>query len=153
MPVFFVVEPTLWEVGTPDLLTAFFSSITTNLEPEGWGTRFPALMNELYGGQLQGERATQARAELRTVREELSGHPPTSLVWDYHDPDASPPWGDSISSDITGLGNYFYTPDGRDLIDVMDSALADAEESGEPLKIHSAADIGQLLDVLDSTAT
>jgi hypothetical protein len=38
------------EIGSGDFLYAFFSTITGNLEPDGWGSRFPILMRQLYAG-------------------------------------------------------------------------------------------------------
>ncbi|MGA6148269.1 Imm70 family immunity protein [Stenotrophomonas sp. NPDC077461] len=31
------------EIGSADFLYCFFSAITVNLEPSGWGSRFPGL--------------------------------------------------------------------------------------------------------------
>jgi hypothetical protein len=58
-------------------------------------------------------------AELDQIREELRRLPPSDVVWDVEDRDKQPPWGDDISDDITDLGNYFVTEDGRDLFDVL----------------------------------
>ena len=38
----------LWPVGTASFLESFFSTIAARLEPDGWGTRFAVVMNELY---------------------------------------------------------------------------------------------------------
>ena len=40
------------EVGSFDFFNAFFCTIAGNLEPIGWGTRFPNLMTKLYAGKL-----------------------------------------------------------------------------------------------------
>ncbi len=41
-----------YEIGSGDFLHSFFSTISFHLEPEGWGTKYPYLMNELYQGSL-----------------------------------------------------------------------------------------------------
>jgi hypothetical protein len=64
------VRSNLWPVGTADFLHAFFSTIGARLEPDGWGTRFPVLMRELYSGELAGEAiayAGRSGAPLRVV--------------------------------------------------------------------------------------
>jgi hypothetical protein len=116
----------VWTVGTGDFLHAFFSTVSYRLEPAGWGSRFPALLNELYQGELPAGRAEEARRELDAVQLELEKHPPGDVVWDVEDLSRRPPWGDDISPDITDLGNYFVTQDGRDLFEVLREALAEA---------------------------
>jgi hypothetical protein len=126
----------VWPVGTSDFFHAFFSTIAARLEPDGWGSRFPAVMKELYGGTIHGEEAARALAELDQIREELRALPPSDVVWDYEDRTKQPPWGDDISSDITDLGNYFVTEDGKDLFDVLGEAVGYAARSQYPLVIE-----------------
>ena len=117
------------EVGTPDFFHAFFSTVSGNLEPAGWGSRFPILLRELYKGELGKVRAEQARIELAQIRTEMSSLPPDRVIWDFADRSKRPPWGNNISSDITDLSNYFVTSAGRDLIDVIAECL-DELQSG-----------------------
>jgi 2,3-bisphosphoglycerate-dependent phosphoglycerate mutase len=130
------VRSNVWLVGTGDFFHAFFSTISAQLEPDGWGSRFPVLMNELYNGELAAEHAPAALAELDQVREELREHPPSDVVWDVEDRDKQPPWGDDISDEITDLGNYFVTEDGKDLIEVAGEAIAYAGRAGAPLRVQ-----------------
>ncbi len=126
------------EVGTPDFFHAFFSTISGNLEPAGWATRFPALLRDLYNGELVKARAGQARQELAQIRTELKDLPPDRVIWDLQDRSKRPPWGDNISSDISDLSNYFVTSNGRDLIDVIDECLDDLQHgSNGPLRVVS----------------
>jgi 2,3-bisphosphoglycerate-dependent phosphoglycerate mutase len=130
------VRSNVWPVGTGDFFHAFFSTISARLEPDGWGTRFPVLMNELYSGELANGHAPGALAELERVREDLRRLPPSDVVWDVEDRAKQPPWGDDIAAEITDLGNYFVTEDGRDLIDVAAEAIAYAGRSGAPLLVE-----------------
>jgi hypothetical protein len=43
----FYVKNTMWTGGEAFWLHSFFSTIAYKLERDGWGSRFPALMNEL----------------------------------------------------------------------------------------------------------
>ncbi len=131
------VDDTWWKVGTADFLRAFFSTVAAHLEPEGWGSRFPLVMTDLYGGSLQAKGAVTALEELREIRSQLQAYPPELVVWDFDDRHAEPPWGSDISTDITDLSNYFVTADGENLIDVVEAALRECQESGEPLVIRS----------------
>lgn len=124
-----------WEVGTGDFLHAFFSTISFHLEPEGWGTRFPVLMNDLYQGMLSSTQAEAAISELHTAREGLARIPPSQVIWDIDNRSAIPPWGDNISPNITSLANYFVTSDGRDLLEVLLEALANLRAHGGDLNL------------------
>lgn len=116
------------EVGAPDFFHAFFSTISGNLEPNGWATRFPALLRDLYKGELVKARAEKARQELAQIRTELKNLPPDRVIWDIQDRSKRPPWGNDISSDISDLSNYFVTSTGRDLIDVIAECLDDLQQ-------------------------
>jgi 2,3-bisphosphoglycerate-dependent phosphoglycerate mutase len=126
----------VWPVGAASFFKAFFSTVAARLEPDGWGTRFPLVMHDLYEGEISGDDAAQARKELDTIREELRKFPPSDVVWDIHDPAKQPPWGDNIADTITDLGNYFVTSDGRDMFDVLGEAVDFAAESGKPLRVQ-----------------
>jgi hypothetical protein len=131
------VRSNVWSVGTADFLHAFFSTVSANLEPDGWGTRFPTVMGPLYEGRVDGEQAARALAELDQIKAELAEHPPSDVVWDVEDRSKQPPWGDNISPEITSLADYFVTDDGRDLFEVFDEALSYAARSGAELRVQS----------------
>jgi len=119
-----------WPVGRPDLLHAFFSTISGCLEPDGWGSRFPALLGELYQGRLTADRVDDALAELLVARRELAALPPSAVVWDIDDLDVTPPWGSAIDSGVPDLARYFITSDGRDLVAVLANGLSFLRELG-----------------------
>ena len=123
------------EVSTPDFFHAFFSTVSGNLEPAGWGTRFPVLLRELYKGELDKARAGQARTELTQIQTEMRRLAPDRVIWDVEDRSKRPPWGNDISSDITDLSNYFVTSTGRDLIEVIGECL-DELQSGPDRKLR-----------------
>jgi hypothetical protein len=50
---------------------AFFATVSYRLGPRGWGTRFPAVLNDLYGGRLSAKRVSVALRELETIENEL----------------------------------------------------------------------------------
>ncbi|WP_240008600.1 Imm70 family immunity protein [Pseudaquidulcibacter saccharophilus] len=111
------------EIGNGDFIHAFFSSICALCEPNGWGSKYPLLMNELYQGSLAWNNAKQALLELKDARLCLEKFPPAAVVWDINEPDSRPPWGDKIAGTITNMGNYFVSSSGRDLFDLLEEAL------------------------------
>jgi hypothetical protein len=136
MAIGFRIGNQYWEAGSPNLLHAFFSTISSHLEPEGWGTRLPVMMNQLYAGALPASAAAEVRRELAQAREALRRLPPSAVVWDIENPEACPPWGDDISPHITDLSNYFVTSDGRDLFEVLDEAVSALEGSQLILRVE-----------------
>jgi len=123
------------EIGSTDFFYAFFSTVSGRLEPEGWGSRFPIIMEKLYRGDLAQEDAGAALAEINRIVDELSHHSSNQIIWDYGDRSKMPPWGDKISSDITSLANYFVTSTGRDLIEVIKEVLIELKERGGTLRV------------------
>ncbi len=135
MPLDLMVGDDHWSVGSPELLHAFFSTVSVRLEPSGWGTRFPALMDDLYQGELLPDRVETAMSELLLARRELAFRPPSQVVWDVDEPHAPAPWGDALTG-APDLSKCFYTDDGRDLFDVLLVALMRLRSvAGESLRI------------------
>lgn len=132
MTVGFRVGGIIDEIGTSDFLHAFFSTISFHLEPDGWGTRYPELMNELYQGRLEQKAADKVRNDVLEIRERLKAFPPSEVIWDIGNPAAKPPWADDISTDITDLSNFFVTSTGRDVFEVLIECLeASKSERGD----------------------
>jgi 2,3-bisphosphoglycerate-dependent phosphoglycerate mutase len=132
----FCVGNIIDEIGASAFVYAFFSTISRHLEPNGWGTKYPELMNELYRGRLHSQHAQKVLNDVREIRNALKTFPPSAVVWDYEKPDASPPWGDEISDEITDLSNYFVTSTGRDVIDVLIDCLEALQEEGGVMSIE-----------------
>jgi len=123
------------EIGTSEFFHAFFSTISANLETNGWGSKFPILLNNLYQGSLSPSEVTTAIDELNIIKKELGNYPPTKIVWDIEDRSKQPPWGSNISNDITSLANYFVTSTGRDVIKTILEALEYANEKNKSVNI------------------
>lgn len=111
------------EIGASSFVHAFFSTISAHCEPEGWGSKFPCLMLQLYQGKLPYEKAPEALRELSVAKSLLERLPPSAVVWDIEDKKAQPPWGSSIAPTITNLGNYFVSSTGRDVFALVEEAL------------------------------
>lgn len=127
-----------YEIGAASFLHSFFSTVAYNLEGGNWGTRFPAIMNELYQGKLTNANVPNAKAELNTIESELKDLSPDKVIWDMEDLAKQPPWGTNISNQITDLSNYFITSDGRDFLTIFHKALDAAIEIKKDIIISSA---------------
>lgn len=122
-------------VGDASFLKSLFSTIFVRVENREWGGRYPVLMRDLYSGRVSHGAAGAALKELEHLRNNLGDHPPSDIVWDFENPASRPPWGEKISPHISSLANYFVTSDGKDLLDVLSAALAEALRSGHDLTI------------------
>jgi 2,3-bisphosphoglycerate-dependent phosphoglycerate mutase len=128
---------TMWTVGEDWFLHSFFSTIAYRLEPNGWGSRFRALMKELYTGRLPAEHLQMGRKELATVRAELTERPPQERIFAYEDPERPTPW--DVPPGATSLADSFLTATGRKLLDVIEEAISDASEISADVEIRPFA--------------
>ena len=125
-----------FELGSASFLKAFFSTVVLQLEGGRWGSKYPIIMRELYGGRLAYDRADAALSELEQLRAALSTLAPDRVVWDFENLSAKPPWGSAISQEIKSMDAYFVTSDGRNLLDVLGAALKEAAQSHRDLEIR-----------------
>lgn len=126
--VSFRVDCIMYEIGTASFLHSFFSTVAYRLENNRWGSKFPVIMNELYQGKLSCKNVPVAKAELTQIKKDLTMFSPNKVIWDIEDLSKQPPWGNNVSNEISSLGNYFITCDGRDFIEVFNMALDAAIE-------------------------
>ena len=137
MAVFFKVQRYLYSVGTGDFLFAFFSTVAVRLENGRWGSRFPAIMRELYQGELPVSHLEKAESELMRIQKLLQALPVTDVVWDFHDQKKRPIWEGIIDRDIRNLADFFITNSGADLFDNLFHAIRHAESVQESVRIES----------------
>jgi hypothetical protein len=128
MGVGFLVDCFFYEVGHGEFLHSFFSTISYHLEKDGWGTRYPLIMNDLYHGKLKWTDVPKVRKDLKEIEEQFLRMPPEKVIWDIEDLSKTPPWGDKISPKVTSLGNYFATSEGKTFFEVLYDVLEVAEE-------------------------
>ncbi|MCG3088320.1 immunity 70 family protein [Sporosarcina cyprini] len=136
MAVGILVDCFYYELGHSDFVHSFFSTISYHLEKDGWGAKYPLLMNELYNNKLSWDDVTVAKANLIEIEQELSKYSPELIVWDIDDISKKPPWGEKISPKVTSLANYFATADGKTFFEVILTALEVAKEDKCDIKLH-----------------
>ena len=123
-----------WLIGTPELLTAFYSTVAVRLEDGLWGSRFPVVMHNLYAGTLTAEDCRAARAELAVINRELASLSAQSVIWDAERPSWRPTWVDD-ADDVERLPQSLVTSDGHYLAEVLTAAVATACEKGTTLEV------------------
>ena len=123
-------------LGDIDVVEAFYNTVSYRLEPDGWGTRFPALMDELFEGRVSAASADRALEELGVVERELSELPREKVVWDVHDRRPIEDTFRSVNHDAAYLRDYFVRADGTPIVDAMREALETARRTGQPVTIQ-----------------
>jgi 2,3-bisphosphoglycerate-dependent phosphoglycerate mutase len=134
------VRNTMLTVGEDYFLHSFFSTIAYQLEREGWGLRFPALMKELYVGRLPRERVPQAREEVKQIRKELCRLPPDARIYAYEKPDMPTPW--PVPPGAKTLADCFLSSNGKNVLDLLERALDLSDEVGADLEIRALDEPG-----------
>ena len=124
------------EVGSASFLGSFFSTVFLRLESARWGSRFPAIMRDLYAGTLPSESCDAALRELAVIRRELAELSPDQVVWDHEHPAAKPPWGTNVSPHIRNLAQYFVTSAGQPLLDILEQALQEGTQQGMAVRVE-----------------
>lgn len=133
----FTIDNIFSEIGSSDFLHSFFSTISFHLEPNGWGSRFPEIMNQLYQGKLEASAAPQALKDTHAIKAALEKIPAQKVVWDIDNISVKPPWGDYIDKSVTSLANYHITSTQRVLLDLLIENLEFQVQCNKPLTIET----------------
>jgi hypothetical protein len=137
MGVGFVLNDEAYEIGSASFLHGFFSTISSYLEPNGWGTKYPELMRDLYQGKLDARNGERVLKDIEDIRRQLRSIKPPKIVWDRANPDTTAPWdADAVPPD-RDLSNCFITSGGEDLFDLLVKCLEQLIQTGGQLTIES----------------
>lgn len=137
MTVGIIVDFLWFPIGTDSFLYSFFSTICYRLEHQKWGKKFPVVMNELYSGSLSYGSIKICLREIESIERKFKRLAPSAVVWTLENLDEKPPWGEDISENIMSLAEYFITCDGKNLFEVLKTALKEAEVEQVDVRIES----------------
>ena len=135
MTVGVLVDCFYYELGHSDFVHSFFSTVSYHLEKEGWGTKYPLLMNDLYNNELSWNDVKVARTNLIEIEQQLSKLSPEHIIWDLDVIKKETPWGETINPKTTNLANYFATADGETFFEVILKSMGVAVEDKCDMKL------------------
>ncbi len=116
------------EIKVREILHALFSTVSHNLEPNGWGTRFPILFNQIYLGKLYPTNTREALKEIQVVRHELKSVSTANIIWCIQNPEKGVPSSYRYNKQTKTSADWFLTTTGRDfLLEIEDSLHAFCE--------------------------
>lgn len=107
------------EIAPDKVMRALFATISYRLEPNGWGTRFPAVLNHLHEGSLDAAHAEQALTELGQIEAELRSLPPARVVWSLNDLRVRNDSKQPVNHKAKSVYDYFVGRDGTPVINKL----------------------------------
>lgn len=122
-------------IGLESQFYALMSTVSVNLEPRGWGTKYPMLMRRLYPGMLNASDVRAALEELADIEAKLAKLKADKLVWDITDrsirPDESQVW-----ASAPNLLELFRTNNGERTLSAIARALSVALRAGSDVRVE-----------------
>ena len=120
-----------------DVLEALFATISYRLEPNGWASRFPTVLDRLHEGRLDVASADAALSELELISAELKKLPADRVVWSMRDLARKDDSRHPVRRDARNAYEYFIARDGRPILACLVDAVRVARASGEPVILAS----------------
>lgn len=118
-------------------MEALFATISYRLEPDGWASRFPMLLDRLHEGRLDATSADQALAELDLVSAELRRLPVDRVVWSMHDLKKRDDAGEPVRRGAANAFEYFVAQDGRPILTCIAEMVQKSKQSGDATSLGS----------------
>jgi hypothetical protein len=122
------------ELAPEHVVEAMFTTIGCRLEPQGRGTRFPAVMDDLYEGYMKPGRASEALSELAEIEGALRKIPVGDVVWSlatFRRDDANEP----VNHQATNALDYFVDAGGQPLISCLRDGLEECLNTAQVLRL------------------
>ncbi len=118
------------------------------MEPGGWATRFPIVLDHLLAGRLTPEQADAAVTELARLGTELEALAPDLAVASLSDLAKVSASLIPVNHAASSLATYFVAVDGRPLLDVLREAALRAKASGRSVNLETRSASGGLKEGL-----
>jgi hypothetical protein len=125
------------EIAPDNVLRALFSTISYRLEPDGWGTRFPAVLDYLYEGSLDASRTDQALTELDQIEAQLRCLPPRRVVWSLDDLRVRNDSKQPVNHSAKNIYDYFVARDGTPLLNKLREIAMECRSQGQTIRVDS----------------
>lgn len=122
----------------PDtVLEALFATISYRLEPSGWATRFPIVLDLLHEGRLDASSLDGALAELDAIAPELARVPVDRVVWNMQDLRRRNDANEPVRKNAANAFDYFVANDGRPILVCLVDAIRRARMNGDAVVLDS----------------
>jgi 2,3-bisphosphoglycerate-dependent phosphoglycerate mutase len=123
------------ELAPDRAVEAMFTTIGCRLEPQGRGTRFPAVMDDLYAGYLTPARAPGALKELDEIEACLRTIPITQVICSLADLRRGGDSDEGVNHRASNVFDYFIDVDGRPLTSRLRDGVQECLNSQQPMRL------------------
>jgi 2,3-bisphosphoglycerate-dependent phosphoglycerate mutase len=123
------------EFGPDQVIDAMFTTISCRLEPQGRGTRFPAVMDDLQSGYLAPARAHDALRELKEIQGALLKIPVSDVVWSLADMRRGDDAKEAVNHRASSVFEYFVDTNGRPLISLLQDGVQECANCSLVLRL------------------
>jgi len=117
------VADRFFEFAPDHIMKALASTISYRLEPEGWSSRFPFVLDHLLAGRLSPSEGSAAIAELEAIEWGLKRVPRDSVVWDRNDRRRRDDSREEVCHTARDASEYFLARSGRPLLHELKEAV------------------------------
>ncbi len=125
------------EIASGVVLEAFAATVSYRLEPDGWGSRFPIVLDHLLAGRLMPSDADSALSELDAIAAGLRALPAERVVFDLADLSRRDDPRARVDRGSPTAHGFFVAEDGRPLVDVLREGVMAARAAGRPLGLST----------------
>jgi hypothetical protein len=125
------------EIASDQIMQALFATISYRLEPDGWATRFPAVLEHLQQGSLGASRADQALMELGQIEAELRSLPPDRVVWSLDNLHVRNDSRQPVNHNAKSIYDYFVAQDGTPVVNKLREIALACRSQGNIVKVES----------------
>ena len=123
------------ELAPERAVEAMFTTIGCRLEPRGRGTRFPAVMDDLYSGYLTPARAPEALKELEEIEALLRAIPVTQVIWSLADLHCGDDSDEAVNHRASNAFDYFIDVEGRPLASRLREGVQECLNSRQTMRL------------------
>jgi hypothetical protein len=122
---------------------ALFTTIGCRLEPHGRGSRFPAIMDDLYSGYLTPARASKARQELQEIEDALRAVPVRDVVWNLGNLQRGDDSAEPVNHRASNAFEYFVDNGGRPLITRLREGVQECLNTAQVMRLAYPGEVRQ----------
>lgn len=127
------------DIAPDQIMRAVSATISYRLEPNGWASRFPAVLDLLQERRLEASRADQALIELGQIEAELRALPPGRVVWSLDDLRVRNDSKQPVNRSAKNIYDYFVASDGTPVVNKLREIVLACRSQGQTVKVDSRA--------------
>ena len=140
--IFLTVGGEARPLASQAIVEAFFATVSYRLEPDGWSSRFPVVLNRLYSSRFEPQDCDAALRELDVIERELKTLPPERAIASLRNLARLDDARLTINRGAANLFEYFVTADGQTpILRELRQAVSTARQIQQPVKMSESSSL------------